>query len=74
MTGPPRYREPGDDQDVGVGPKPVGMPRWVKVFLVIIVVLVLALIVSWLLGVQHGPGLHNPGGRSAPIEQGVEQP
>jgi hypothetical protein len=61
MAGPPRDPEPGDDPGVGPGRGPVGMPRWVKVFLVIIVVLVLALIVSQFLGIQHGPGRHNPG-------------
>jgi hypothetical protein len=51
------------------------MPRWVKVFLVVAIVLILAFVVTRLLGVQHGPGLHNPGGSgdSAPVED-VKQP
>jgi preprotein translocase subunit SecG len=37
-----------------------GMPRWVKVFLIIAVVL--ALVVGILLLTGHGPGRHIPGG------------
>jgi hypothetical protein len=36
------------------------MPRWVKVFLIVAILLALAFVVSFLAGVQHGPGLHNP--------------
>ena len=75
MAGPPEFPEPGDDPGVRPGPGPVGMPRWVKVFLVVAIVLILAFVVTRLLGVQHGPGLHNPGGSgdSAPVED-VKQP
>jgi hypothetical protein len=48
------------------------MPGWVKVFIIIAIVLALVFIVTRLLGVQHGPGLHNPagsGGPAAPMEQ-----
>ena len=41
----------------GLAP-PTGMPRWVKVFLIVAVILVVALVVSFLAGVQHGPRLH----------------
>ena len=72
----PPYPEPGDDTGVRPTPGQSGMPRWVKLFIVVAIVLVLALLVSRLLGVQHGPGLHSPpggsGGRTAPQE--VEQP
>lgn len=34
------------------------MPRWVKVLLVIVLVLVAALLVSRALGMEHGPGMH----------------
>jgi flagellar biogenesis protein FliO len=47
--------------ETGEGPDPqptTGMPRWVKVFLIIAIVLVVAFVVSRLLGIQHGPGLH----------------
>jgi hypothetical protein len=51
------------------------MPRWVKVFIIIAIALALAFVVSQLLGVEHGPGLHNSGGSGgqAPIEQ-VREP
>ena len=64
--------EPEEDADVRPGPAPAGMPRWMKVFIIIAIVLALAFIVTRLLGVQHGPGLHNPGGSAgsaAPMEQ-----
>jgi hypothetical protein len=52
-----------------------GMPLWVKVFLIIAIVLVLAFIVSQFLGVQHGPSQHGGlSGSTPPIEQGVGQP
>ena len=35
-----------------------GMPRWVKVFAAIAALLVLALVVSKVLGADHGPGMH----------------
>jgi hypothetical protein len=76
MAEPPPYPEPGDDTGVRPSRGPTGMPRWVKVFIIVAIVLVLALLVSWLLGLQHGPGLHSPpgssGGQTAPLEG--EQP
>ena len=46
-------------------------PRWVKVFgiIVIIVVLLVGIVMLTGLGGQHGPALHSP-----PIEHGVPQP
>jgi hypothetical protein len=64
--------EPEEDAGVRPGSAPAGMPRWVKVFIIIAIVLALAFLVTRLLGVQHGPGLHNPGasgGSAAPMEQ-----
>ena len=51
------------------------MPRWVKVFIVIGIVLVLGFLVSLIAGVDHGPGLHTPAGEpttghSPPVEHG----
>ena len=40
-----------------------GMPRWVKVFGIIAVILVLLFVISMLAGVRHGPGLHTPSSR-----------
>lgn len=68
--------QPSDSAGTRPGPAPAGMPRWVKVLIIIAIVLALAFLVSQLLGLQHGPGLHNPGnsgGQTAPIEQ-VQQP
>ena len=65
-----------------------GTPRWVKVFVIITLVLVL-LVVAMLvtgLGGEHGPGRHIPsadpagtpsagaGGQTPPIEHGMQQP
>jgi hypothetical protein len=38
-----------------------GMPRWVKVFVVLGVLLLLSVIVALLAGGEHGPGRHGPG-------------
>jgi hypothetical protein len=65
--------KPEPEEDAGVRPgAPAGMPRWVKVFIIIAILVALAFIVTRLLGVQHGPGLHNPGasgGSAAPMDQ-----
>jgi hypothetical protein len=57
-----------------------GTPRWVKVFGIIALVLVLVFVISLLAGVRHGPGMHTPSGdaggyppHSRVIEHG-EQP
>jgi hypothetical protein len=51
-----------------------GMPRWVKVFLIVVAVLALALVVTRLAGIQHGPSLHepspSPGGHTPFMEHG----
>jgi hypothetical protein len=55
----PEDSSTGDETGVGPGRgATTGMPRWVKVFLIIAIVVVLAFVVSRILGVQHGPGLH----------------
>ena len=41
-----------------------GTPRWVKVFGIIALVLVLLFVISLLAGVRHGPGLHTPSGHA----------
>jgi hypothetical protein len=50
------------------------MPRWVKVFIIIGIVLVLGFIISMIAGVQHGPGLHTPSDgpteHTPPVEHG----
>jgi hypothetical protein len=52
---------PYSDQSQDTGARP-GMPRWVKVFGIIVIVLVLLFVISLLAGVQHGPGMHAPSG------------
>ena len=53
------------------------MPRWVKVLLIIAIILVLAIVVAFFAGVQHGPGLHGApagsGGHTSSMEAGAEQ-
>ena len=41
-----------------------GTPRWVKVFGIIALVLVLLFVISLLAGVRHGPGLHTASGHA----------
>ncbi|MCL4294434.1 MAG: hypothetical protein KJ077_01830 [Anaerolineae bacterium] len=59
---------------------PPSTPRWVKVFGIIIIVVVLLVGIILITGVggPHGPGRHipsgDPGGPTPPIEQGVQQP
>jgi hypothetical protein len=65
MTDRPKA-EPEEDAGVRPGPAPAGMPRWVKVFIIIAIVLALAIILTWLLGVQHGPRLHTSVGSGGP--------
>jgi hypothetical protein len=45
--------------DLGAGPEPtIGMPRWVKVFLVVALAVVVLLVIVLLFGGEHGPRLH----------------
>ena len=40
-------------------PSPPGMPRWLKVSGIVVVALILlVVVVSFITGVQHGPGRH----------------
>lgn len=51
-----------------------GLPRWVKVFIILAIGLAVAFVVTKLAGLEHGPGLHGPGGdgdRRIPVEQGT---
>lgn len=62
--------DPVDNPDRGVGSKeaPPGMPRWVKVSAVVVLVVALALLVIMALtGVEHGPGLHTGTGDTSGI-------
>ena len=67
-------------------PPPYSTPRWVKVFGIIALVLVLLVVIMMFTGVggDHGPGRHipsgdavetpsgDPGGYTPPIEHGVQ--
>ena len=47
------------------GPPPYpGTPRWVKVFGIIVIVVVLLAVVGMLIGGEHGPGRHTPSGEA----------
>lgn len=56
-----------------------GIPRWVKVFGIIGIVLVLLVVIIMFTGVggEHGPSRHmrsgDAGGHTPPIEHGVQQ-
>lgn len=61
MAEPPRYRETDDDTRAGPDrAPPAGTPRWVKVFgLIALVVVLLFLILQFVGGGgDHGPGRH----------------
>jgi hypothetical protein len=72
VADPPTHPDTGDDTAPRSGRGSTsGMPRWVKVFMIIVIVLVLAFVVSLLAGVRHGPGLHSPpGGSEKPAAAG----
>jgi hypothetical protein len=76
MADPTPYPETEDDA-ARRPPRP-GMPLWVKISLVIAILVVLAFVVTRLLGVQHGPGLHGPpqgsGDQMFSIDQSRSQP
>jgi len=63
MADLPLYRD--SREDTGIKP---GTPRWVKVFGIIVIVLVLlvGIIMFTGLGGEHGPGRHMPGGDTRP--------
>jgi hypothetical protein len=59
--------DPPPDPETGVEPdrqSAAGTPRWVKVFGIVALILVVVFVVLQLVGVggRHGPGRHTPGG------------
>jgi len=71
MADPTPYPDTREDARTGSddGAPPTGMPRWVKVSLIIVAALVLAFVILRLTGVggEHGPGRHmGPGGAGGP--------
>jgi hypothetical protein len=70
---------PESNGNTGVGPgreSPPGIPRWVKVFGIVALVLVLLVIIMlFASGGSHGPGRHIPSGDAGSyIAHGVQQP
>lgn len=71
-----------DADDEGGGGPANGTPRWVKIFGIIALLVIVLLIVLKLLGAEHGPGRHTPGGGTATghiglpfgITHGVQEP
>ena len=68
MADPSSYTDPGNDTDMRSDGE--GMPRWVKAFAIIaIVVALLVIVVMVALGGEHGPARHtsssDPGGATA---------
>jgi hypothetical protein len=61
MADTPQYSDTGDEPDRG---STIGTPRWVKVFGIIALAVVVLFVVLKVtgLGGEHGPGRHTPGG------------
>jgi hypothetical protein len=80
MGDSPAHLDGGGDMERGRDREPsIGMPRWVKVFLIIALALVLLFVVGKLTGVggEHGPGRHGSGDdapSSVVNEDGGHQP
>jgi hypothetical protein len=72
MADSPPYSDTGDETGVGSDRESTTTPRWVKVFGIIALVLVLLFVIMLLTGVGggHGPGRHtasgDPGGQTRP--------
>ncbi len=65
MTDPTGFPAAGDDADVDSDREStIGMPRWVKVSLIVVAGLIVLFVVLQLTGMggEHGPGRHMPGG------------
>lgn len=62
MPDPPLDPGPGGDAGVGLDRSTTGMPRWVKVFLIVALVVALLVVILLLSGGGHGPGRHKSTG------------
>jgi hypothetical protein len=80
MADLPPSPDANSNPDVGPGRElPPGIPRWVKVFGIVALVLVLLVIIMlFVSGGSHGPGRHIPSGDAGshmpPIAHGVQRP
>jgi hypothetical protein len=66
MADPRQPRATGSDAAAGDRPPYPGMPRWVKVsgIIVIVLALLVAIILATGVGGDHGPGRHGGGGNT----------
>lgn len=54
-------RDTGEELHAEEPASPPGLPRWVKLgALAVALLILLAVAISFLGGIQHGPGLHGP--------------
>lgn len=61
MIDNPRGLDRGNGTDVDPGHESAPRtPRWVIVLGIIAVILLLAVVAQFVLGIQHGPGMHGP--------------
>lgn len=71
--------QPHEELDRGsTTTKPPGTPRWVKVFVSVVAIMVLLVVIMlFASGGRHGPGRHLPsggtGGSTSPIAHTVQQ-
>lgn len=67
--------DPHPDSDGDTGDDTGGTPRWVKVFgIIAVVVILLFVIMMFIGGGKHGPGRHMPGGDTPPGQHGGQRP
>ena len=63
--------------DTSAPPKPAsppGAPRWVKATVIAVLLVIVVLVVSQLVGVDHGPGRHSASGGVAGLSQHPTSP
>lgn len=59
MVEPPRDPDADDPTAAAPGRESAPRtPRWVMVFGIIALILILAVVAQFVLGIQHGPGMH----------------
>ena len=51
-----------------------GMPRWVKAAIAVVLVLIVALVIGKLAGVEHGPGMHGGDARTPASQVSEDRP
>jgi hypothetical protein len=69
MAEPPRYPESGDEPGVGLDVDSTGTPRWVKVFALVALIVVVLFVILLLTG-GHGPARHSFGDGGEPSRVG----